>query len=107
MAAPSSAPPLLSEKSGSKMADSRDVDGAFEGSFAGTGRDIAIIRAQPWYYRREYYLDGWADPVIRRAAVSVVLSFCSWPVTNKKHLPRSLLSVLLPHVQFTSPRNLA
>jgi hypothetical protein len=75
MPAPPSTPLPSAEKSGSKMADSRDVDGAFEGSFAGTARDIAIVRPQPWYYRREYYLDGWADPIIRRAAVSVVL-FC-------------------------------
>lgn len=71
MPAPSLTPPFTAEKSQSKVADSRDVDGAFEGSFAGTGRDIVVVRPQPWYYRREYYLDGWADPVIRRTAVSV------------------------------------
>ncbi|KAH6841030.1 aquaporin-like protein [Chaetomium sp. MPI-CAGE-AT-0009] len=77
MPAPSSAPPS-EERSRSKMADTQDVDGAFEGSFAGTARDIAVARSQPWYYRREYYLDGWADPVIRRAAfVEVFATTCS------------------------------
>ena len=106
MPAPPSAPSPLPEKSGSKMADSRDVDGAFEGSFAGTARDIAVIRPQPWYYRRQYYLDGWADPVIRRAAVSVIFPLLGLSVTDKRLLC-SLLNVFLPHVQSTYPRNSA
>jgi hypothetical protein len=48
----------------------RNLDGAFGGSFAGTGRDIAPLLVRPWYLRKEYYLDGWADPVIWRSAVS-------------------------------------
>lgn len=56
-----------------KTAGHQNFDGAFEGSFAGAARDITVRHAQPWYRRREYYLDGWTDPVIWRSAVSACL----------------------------------
>ncbi|KAK4157515.1 aquaporin-like protein [Chaetomidium leptoderma] len=53
---------------------SHGVDGAFEGSFAGTARDITVLHTRPWYRRQEYYLEGWSDPVIWRAAVDECLA---------------------------------
>ncbi|KAK3897224.1 aquaporin-like protein [Staphylotrichum tortipilum] len=56
----------------------RHLDGAFQGSFAGTARDITVVYVRPWYRRREYYLDGWKDAVIWRAAlVECVATACS------------------------------
>ncbi|KAK0636261.1 aquaporin-like protein [Bombardia bombarda] len=45
------------------------MDGAFDGSFAGTARDTRGIQAFPWYYRREYYTGGWTDAVLFRSAI--------------------------------------
>ncbi|KAH6626783.1 aquaporin-like protein [Chaetomium sp. MPI-SDFR-AT-0129] len=54
------------------------IDGAFQGSFAGTGRDTTIVSSRPWYRRREYYLSGWTDRTIWRAAlVECVATACS------------------------------
>jgi hypothetical protein len=55
----------------------RHLDGAFQGSFAGTARDITVVYVRPWYRRRDYYLDGWRDAVIWRAAVGVKLCLLS------------------------------
>jgi hypothetical protein len=46
-------------------------DGAFDGSFAGTARQSIEVYVKPWYLRGQYFSEGWADPSIWRAAVSV------------------------------------
>lgn len=61
---------LLAEEPVPEPPNSQDIDGAFEGSFAGTARDATLLHVQPWYRRREYYLEGWTDPVIWRSAVT-------------------------------------
>ncbi|KAK4100128.1 aquaporin-like protein [Parathielavia hyrcaniae] len=63
---------------GPRSSKTQPVDGAFPGSFAGTARDITVHHARPWYRRREYYLEGWRDPVIwRTALVEFVATACS------------------------------
>jgi hypothetical protein len=43
-------------------------DGSFEGSFAATSRRLDTASIIPYYRRRSYYLDGWTDGAIWRAA---------------------------------------
>ena len=59
---------LCPGKSG-KAATAQSYDGAFEGSFAGTARMQEEVYILPWYRRREYFLGGWTDARIWRAAV--------------------------------------
>ncbi|KAK4127974.1 aquaporin-like protein [Parathielavia appendiculata] len=50
----------------------------FEGSFAGTARDITVRHVRPWYRRRDYYFEGWRDPVTWRTAIDeCVATACS------------------------------
>ncbi len=45
-------------------------DGAFDGSFAGTIRGNTELYVRPWYRRKEYFTEGWADASVWKAAVS-------------------------------------
>lgn len=48
----------------------KNLDGAFDGSFAGTGRQRTEAYVKPWYLRSQYFTEGWTDTSIWRAAVS-------------------------------------
>lgn len=48
------------------------TDGSFDGSFAGTLRNRSEIYSTPWYRRRDYFLSGWTDASIWRAAVRLL-----------------------------------
>ena len=49
--------------------------GEFDGSFSGAVRRRSVVDCLPWSRRREYYLEGWTDPNIWRAAVSLTVLF--------------------------------
>jgi hypothetical protein len=48
---------------------------SFDGSFAPLVRPT-LRRREPWYKDREYFLGGWSNPSIWKAAVSCVAPPC-------------------------------
>lgn len=67
-------------------------DGQFPGSFAGTARKETEIHIVPWYLRREYFLVGWTDACIWRAAVR--LAYAPFPPGRGQRPPSNLTQFL-------------
>jgi hypothetical protein len=83
--------------------DSARIDGrmsvaSFDGSFAPLVRPSGHRRV-PWYRDREYFLGGWLDPSIWKAAVSSALHGYSYSYTNCSHAREPGLLVALLKVQ--------